>query len=136
MDLDIGADAEATLPALIEACKKLITPDRKRAMQERGRQTRGGAQSRLGRRIIELAAVGWDASPVSLARLCAELWPLIKNDDWSLVSWQGFISELAGTVVELSTSIISTSAGRARAAWAMARRRRWARRWPTRSTGG
>ena len=31
-DLDIGADAEATLPALIEACRKLITPDRKRAL--------------------------------------------------------------------------------------------------------
>ena len=43
-------------------------------------------------RNIELASVGWDASPVSLARLCAELWPLIKDDDWSLVSWQGFIS--------------------------------------------
>ncbi len=28
LDLDIGADAEATLPALIEACKKLITADR------------------------------------------------------------------------------------------------------------
>ena len=36
VDLNIGADAEATLPALIEACKKLITADRRRALDERG----------------------------------------------------------------------------------------------------
>jgi len=34
VDLDIGADAEATLPVLIEECKKLITSDRKAAIQE------------------------------------------------------------------------------------------------------
>ena len=34
---------------------------------------------------------GWDASPVSVARIAAELWPLIKNEDWSFVSPQGFI---------------------------------------------
>ncbi len=91
VDLDIGADSEATLPALIEQCKKLITPDRLRAMQARG--TKLAAEHKAMRaRNIELASAGWDASPVSLARLCAELWPLIKDDDWSLVSWQGFIS--------------------------------------------
>src|SRR3984957_2766693 len=36
LDLDVGADAEATLPALIEACRKLITGDRKRTLQDRG----------------------------------------------------------------------------------------------------
>ena len=96
VDLDIGADAEATLPALIEACKKLITADRKRAHAGARREAGGGAQGRPATRNIELAAVGWDASPVSLARLCAELWPLIKNEDWSLVSWQGFISDWPG----------------------------------------
>ena len=32
------------------------------------------------------AAYAWDASPVSTARLCAELWAQIKHEDWSLVS--------------------------------------------------
>src|SRR3989441_6116763 len=32
------------------------------------------------------AAYGWDASPISTARLSAELWAQIKNEDWSLVS--------------------------------------------------
>ncbi len=31
-------------------------------------------------------AYAWDASPVSTARLCAELWAQIKHEDWSLVS--------------------------------------------------
>jgi acetolactate synthase-1/2/3 large subunit len=84
-DLAITGDAEATLPELIEAVRKLITPDRKRAFEQRGakiaetnRQTR--------EHILEAAAVGFDASPVSTARLAAELWAQIKNEDWSLVS--------------------------------------------------
>jgi len=90
VDLDIAGDAEATLPALIDACKRLITADRKRAFAERGVQL-AEAHRKARARDIELAAIGWDASPVSLNRLCAELWPLIENEDWSLVSWQGFI---------------------------------------------
>src|SRR6516165_1693674 len=95
VDLDIGADAEATLPSLIEACKKLITADRKRAIAERGAKI---AEAHRKQRIqaIEQSQLGWDASPVSLNRLCAELWPLIQKEDWSLVSWQGFISGWPG----------------------------------------
>jgi acetolactate synthase-1/2/3 large subunit len=95
VDLAIAADAEATLPALIEEVKRQLTADRKRALQDRGAklaevhgQVRGGAK--------EGAAYGWDASPISLARLSAELWAQIRNDDWSLVSWQGFISGWPG----------------------------------------
>ena len=91
VDLDIGADGEATLPALIEQCKKLITPDRRRAMDARGAKI-AAAHKEIREHNIELASVGWDASPVSLNRVCAELWPQIKSMDWSLVSWQGFIS--------------------------------------------
>jgi acetolactate synthase-1/2/3 large subunit len=36
VDLAIAADAEATLPSLIEAVKRLITPDRRRTLDERG----------------------------------------------------------------------------------------------------
>jgi acetolactate synthase-1/2/3 large subunit len=91
VDLDIGADAEATLPSLIEACKRLITPDRKRALQERGAKL-AEAHKKARAQGVEQASFGWSASPVSLARMAAELWPLIRNEDWSLVSWQGFIS--------------------------------------------
>jgi thiamine pyrophosphate-dependent acetolactate synthase large subunit-like protein len=95
LDLDVGADAEATLPLLVEACQKLITADRKRTLQDRGAKI-AAAHRTERRQAIEQGSAGWDASPVSLSRLCAELWPLIEKDDWSLVSWQGFISSWPG----------------------------------------
>ena len=42
-----------------------------------------------------LAAHGWDASPLSTARIAAELWEQIKNKDWSLVSRSDGMSEWA-----------------------------------------
>jgi acetolactate synthase-1/2/3 large subunit len=94
-DIVMAADAEATLPLLIEEVKRQLTPDRRRALQERGAkiaQTHQQARSAA----MEAAAYGWDSSPVSLARLCGELWDQIQHDDWSLVSWQGFISGWPG----------------------------------------
>jgi acetolactate synthase-1/2/3 large subunit len=85
VDLNITGDAEATLPELIEAVKRLVTTDRKRAFAERGRKI-AAANQRQRERTRELAAVAWDASPISTARLAAEVWAQIKNEDWSLVS--------------------------------------------------
>ncbi len=90
-ELSITGDPEATLPALIEACRKLITPDRRRALDARGAKLT--AAHRAARETNRnLAAVGWDASPISTARLSAELWAQIKNEDWSLVSNDRFVS--------------------------------------------
>ncbi len=90
VDLAMAADAEATLPLLIEEVKRMITPDRKRALLQRGTLLAEAHQKAREQNVAD-AAYGWDASPISLARLSAELWPLIRNEDWSLVSWQGFI---------------------------------------------
>jgi thiamine pyrophosphate-dependent acetolactate synthase large subunit-like protein len=90
-DLSITGDAEATLPALIEEVKQALTTDRRRAIQERGRKVvEANIESR--RRHKEQAAVGWDSSPVSTARLAAEIWAQVKNEDWSLVSWDRMMS--------------------------------------------
>ena len=43
-------------------------------------------------RVRTEAAYAWDASPISTARLSAELWAKIKNEDWALVSEVGFVS--------------------------------------------
>src|SRR5262245_16499845 len=90
-DLVIAGDAEATLPSLIEACKQLITADRKRVFEQRGAKY-AEASKRIHDQILQDAAWGWDASPISTARLSAELWNLIKNEDWSLVSGDGMQS--------------------------------------------
>jgi thiamine pyrophosphate-dependent acetolactate synthase large subunit-like protein len=88
----MAADAEATLPALTEACKRLITADRRRALAERGRRLAEAHASALGRARAE-AAYGWDASPISTARMTMELWGAIKNEDWALVAESGIMSD-------------------------------------------
>jgi len=90
-DLALAADAEATLPALIEACKRLITDDRKRAFQARGAKL-AEASRQMNERLRLQASYGWDASPISTARVSAELWAQIKNEDWSYVSDALFFS--------------------------------------------
>jgi len=94
-DLAISGDAEATLPSLIEEVKRQITADRKRVFEERGKKI-AEAHAKQREQAIAEARYGWDSSPISLARLAAELWPLIKNEDWSLVGWQGFIGGWPG----------------------------------------
>jgi len=85
VDLAIGADAEATLPSLIEACKKLITADRRRAFDARGARYAEVAKQNQARSLQD-AAWGWDTSPITTARMSAEIWNQIKGEDWSLVS--------------------------------------------------
>ncbi len=85
LDLSIAADAEATLPALIEQVKRLANADRRRAFQDRG--TKLAEEHRKMREGFKAdAAYAWDASPISTARLAAEVWAQIKDKDWSLVS--------------------------------------------------
>ncbi len=90
-DLAIAADTEATLPSLIEACRRLITPERARAFEQRGARL-AESHRQAYEQGLEQAAWGWDASPVSTARLSAEIWNQIKDEDWSLVSDVSFIS--------------------------------------------
>jgi acetolactate synthase-1/2/3 large subunit len=85
VDLSIPADAEATLPALIEAVKRLLTDDRKQAIQARAAKLAQANHQAL-EQTRTAASYAWNASPVSTARLSAELWAQIKDEDWSLVS--------------------------------------------------
>jgi acetolactate synthase-1/2/3 large subunit len=88
-DLAITGDAEATLPSLIEAAKKALTADRRRAFEERGKKLAVGHREGLERTRTE-ASYAWDASPISMPRLAAELYAQIKDKDWSLVSGGGW----------------------------------------------
>jgi thiamine pyrophosphate-dependent acetolactate synthase large subunit-like protein len=91
VDLAISGDAEASLPALVEACKRLITSDRARVLHERGARLAEAAR-RSADEALNQAAWGWDASPITTARLSADLWNEIKREDWSLVSDVTFLS--------------------------------------------
>jgi acetolactate synthase I/II/III large subunit len=84
VDLAIAGDGEASLPALTEQVKRLIDEGRKAAYESRGKKY---AAARLA--MIEQAksdaTIGWDASPITTARMCAEVYAQIKDEDWSLV---------------------------------------------------
>jgi acetolactate synthase I/II/III large subunit len=91
VDVDIPADAEATMPSLTEAVKRHLDAGRKRVFEER-RTKLAEAHNRALQHARDAAAYAWDASPISTARLSAELWAQIKNENWSLVSTVTFIS--------------------------------------------
>ena len=84
IDVQMAADAESTLPALIEAVRSAIPNERKAAIAKRGDAARKAhAENRA--RTREAAAIAWDASPISTARLVMETYAQIKDLDWSLV---------------------------------------------------
>lgn len=91
LDLDIAGDAQATLPSLIESVKKQLDTGRKSALQARRAKLAAARQNSLAA-DREAATYAWDASPISTARLCAELWAQIKNEDWALLSETFFVS--------------------------------------------
>lgn len=90
-DVTLAADAETCLPQLIAAVERRLTgahrrtiADRKAALEASYRDMRAGHAT--------AAARGWDASPISTARLSMEIWDRIRTLDWGLVSNSDFIS--------------------------------------------
>ena len=92
VDLAIAADAEATLPSLIEEIRRQTTPERKSAIQARGARV-AAAHKEAQLNGIRDARHGWDASPVSVPRIIAELGDQIANDDWAIVSGHQFTGD-------------------------------------------
>lgn len=91
VDLAVEADAEATLPALIEAVRRLTPRERKSTFERRGKRLAEAHQAALDASRAA-AAVGWDEQPISVPRLCQELYAQIKDEDWALVSGTVFQS--------------------------------------------
>ena len=91
VDIAMAADAEATLPVLIEEVKRAIRNDKKAAIEKRGEAAKK-AHAEAQVRTRQAAAIAWDAQPISTARLCAEIWAQIKDLDWSLVAQSGNVS--------------------------------------------
>jgi thiamine pyrophosphate-dependent acetolactate synthase large subunit-like protein len=84
-DLSITGDAEATMPMLIRAVEKEIAPARKSALAARGQKLKETSAGFL-KAVHEQAVYGWDASPISTARLAAEVWEQIKGEEWTLAT--------------------------------------------------
>jgi acetolactate synthase I/II/III large subunit len=89
-DINITADAQTTLLSLIEAIRREM-PTGSTSIEMRGRKMREAFNGFADRARAE-AALAWDASPISSARMYMELWGQLKNEDWALVSDSDFSS--------------------------------------------
>jgi len=81
-DLSMSADPETTLPSLTEAINRLANADRKQAFQTRGKAF-AEASLKARDRARQEATYGWDASPLSIPRISAEVWEQVKGLDWA-----------------------------------------------------
>jgi acetolactate synthase-1/2/3 large subunit len=90
VDLAMEADAEATLPALLEEVRRLM-PASRSAYEARGAAHAKAHLDELNR-SKQAAVYGWDDSPVSMPRLSEEMYDVMKHEDWSLVSDSNFQS--------------------------------------------
>jgi len=84
VDLAIAGDGEASLPALTEQINRLIDEGRKAAYEARGKKYAAARMAMIEQAKSD-ATLGWDASPITTARMCAEVYAQIKDEDWSLV---------------------------------------------------
>jgi len=91
VDLSIAGDGEATLPSLIEQVKNKQSESQRSRAASREKELRD-LHKEMNDIASEQAAVGWDASPVSVPRLCMEIWNQIKDLDWSMLGASPFQS--------------------------------------------
>jgi thiamine pyrophosphate-dependent acetolactate synthase large subunit-like protein len=85
--VEICADVEATLPSLIDECRTLMTADHRRTAAERAAHL-GVVHQRERDGWLQAGRDG-EGGQMSMRRVCAELWPFIESEDWSLVSSNG-----------------------------------------------
>jgi len=82
-DLAISADAQTSIAPLTEAVKRELSSTRAAELSGKA-----DAMKKRHRDMVErmktAAALGWEASPVSTARLSAELYNAIKGENWAL----------------------------------------------------
>ena len=86
---DITADAESSLSLIINEFETISSSDPNKVISNRiesySKENLNTYQDEL-KKTLEKKRKGWNSSPVSLARLYSELWPMIKDLDWCLSS--------------------------------------------------
>ena len=89
----IPVDAEASLPLLLAALRRGMTAAQTRLAADRMQRHALANQTAYVaalRKALDVKRKGWDASPVSTARIYAELWPLLADENWCLASPSNF----------------------------------------------
>jgi acetolactate synthase I/II/III large subunit len=87
-DLQVTADTSVALPLLLDRCRELTKDesDEVRARRERRRAQLASIHEETWQGWRRLADGVWQQSPVSTARLAAEVWDVISRHDWVLTA--------------------------------------------------
>jgi acetolactate synthase I/II/III large subunit len=93
VDLAIFGDAQSTLPSLTEALKGAMSSARRGALANRTDALRSDYR-RMKERTRTAASQAWDTSPVTTARLAAEMWNVIKREQWCATGRQDWARSL------------------------------------------
>lgn len=91
-DMGVTGDAETTLPYLTQAIEKEMTSDRRSFASARSDKLKAMAVA-FTKNIQSQAALAWNSSPISTARMVAEVWEQIKNEDFTMPAEANFLSE-------------------------------------------
>lgn len=89
LDRTISASADAALPALLDACREIVS----RSRVEERRSMLEGQMDRMRTRWWEEARAAEDADGIQPARLAALIWDAIRDEEWvltngSLLGWE------------------------------------------------
>jgi thiamine pyrophosphate-dependent acetolactate synthase large subunit-like protein len=84
VDLPIAADAARVLPALVEAVEARLAGDRQRAEREARAQRIAARHAALQAEWQATVSLERAARPLAPAVLAAEVWDVIKGEDWVL----------------------------------------------------
>jgi acetolactate synthase I/II/III large subunit len=87
-DLQVTADTAVALPLLLEECRRLVASDdrARAAARQEWRDALSARHEEVWAGWRQKAAQVHDASPVSTARLAAEVWEVVKEHDWVLTA--------------------------------------------------
>jgi len=91
VEMAIPGEAQASMPVLTDYILKNATAAQKASFEARREPMKKRWDQQL-KEAKEGAALGWDASPISTARLAMETFEVIKNEPWCLavsdrISW-------------------------------------------------
>ena len=90
---NVDIDAEASLPSIIEEVRRALTGGKLREIEQRSARHAEANRTATVERVTaaaEAKRAGWNGSPIATARVYAELWPLIEDEDWCLSSGSRF----------------------------------------------
>lgn len=85
VDLQVTADTTATIPLLLDLCEEMLGSD-DQPLREDYRSELTAKHEQIRAEWRSTAEARWDEVPISLPRLAASTWNVVKEHDWVLTA--------------------------------------------------